>query len=168
MAVLCAGASRDVSPPVLPAMGCRISVPKGMNYALHRMWARSPTFRQQCARLREADVLVLVRFVSRWQLPQIMAAKTVFHHAESRESQLTLARVQIVRGSSDLVLLLGHELEHVMERLDHVDVLAEARRGVTAHLVTPFSVETKRAIEMGRRIRAEVITGPAEKAATGS
>jgi hypothetical protein len=151
MAVLCAGASRDVSPPVLPAMGCRISVPKDMRHALGRMWARSPTFRQQCERLREADVTVVVRFAHPGELAP-GAALTVFYHTGSR---LTVARTQIARGS-DVVLTLGHELEHVMEGLDHVDFLTDGRRGVTAHMVGR-SVETARAIAMGKRIRLEVL-----------
>jgi hypothetical protein len=57
----------------------------------------------------------------------------------------------------DYVESLAHELEHIIEQLDGVDLPGKAARrraGVTA--VSPDVFETTRATRVGQRVRSEV------------
>jgi hypothetical protein len=81
-------------------------------------------------------------------------------HAEAEISQTpTLSvRISLRGGDGELVEHLAHEIEHVLEQLDEVDLAAaeaahihgvSASRGQTAF-------ETRRAVVIGRLVAAEV------------
>ena len=57
------------------------------------------------------------------------------------------------------VELIAHELEHIVEQLDDVDLAAMSDRSNTAVRFDRFTgrYETDRAIAAGRRVRADVL-----------
>jgi hypothetical protein len=87
---------------------------------LDELWARSVTFRQQCRRLAGARALVLLQGAS--------AGETVWP-AESRiggsGDGRVMARVR-VRTGRESVEVIAHELEHVLERIDGVQLALDA------------------------------------------
>jgi TolB protein len=117
-----------------------------------RMWERSPTFRRQGRRLaaeRRLHVQLLVE-----DLP----SRRLEFHARSYltydGAALVSARVH-VRPGPDAIEHIAHELEHVLEQLDGVDVRHHEDSGM-AWKSGDGSYESRRAKEVGRRVAREV------------
>ena len=116
---------------------------------VERMWRSSPTFRAQCARLAAEPTLR----VSLWIDP--------FHPLASERAHAEISRVRGRLTHADIVLfdardaieLIAHELEHIIEQIDGVR-LREAVCG--SHHVVVTDRQSCRAIEMGKRVAAEV------------
>jgi hypothetical protein len=119
------------------------------------MRARSPTFRRQCARIAAATGLVVVIQSEPPVTPPQSAAITHFARYEFGRMRATV-RVAI---SERLPELIAHELEHVLEQLDGIDLAAKARlpsSGVSlCHCGREEAFETTRAIATGRRVADE-------------
>jgi hypothetical protein len=119
---------------------------------LRAMWERSRTFRSQCARIERTRSLKLVL---RWG--QAAQRRTSGGHAEI----VTLngrTRADIVVGreldSSQLVEVIAHEFEHVVEQLDGVRLTGRAQHGVTRDRDGNF--ETARATRIGQTVAHEM------------
>ena len=85
-------------------------------------WEHSATFREQCRTLGAARAVVIVRAASSRETLRADARITV------SDDGTLLARIRINPGSRVLEYL-AHELEHVVERVEGVDLLLESRRG---------------------------------------
>jgi hypothetical protein len=120
------------------------------------MLERSPTFRRQSARIAQASELTIeVRSEPRGA-KSTLAWTTILRHAESRELR---AIVHIVPGTS-AVELIAHEIEHVIEQLDGVNLRHKASLRATGVRVCACGdgemFETRRAIAVGRQVFREV------------
>ena len=97
---------------------CRLHVAPEAREAVARLWAGSPQFRRQCARLAEAGTPVGIVID-----PSIARA----HHAETRMlrqgRRVILANVRLGRAVAAEGQIV-HELEHVIEGLDGRGFLA--------------------------------------------
>jgi hypothetical protein len=114
-----------------------------------RAWDHSPTFRTQCWKLAAAGAVVVVRTAASNEVWR--ASSSIGVSSEGT----TVARVSVgARG--DPVELLAHEIEHVLERIDGVNYLIDARRGVSTVLLPGGAFETRRAINVGRLVADEV------------
>ena len=129
---------------------CRLVVANELLPRVTLAWERSATFRQQCARIAHAGAFVLLRTATSAQIRR---------PAQSRigvtEDGVTVAHV-LVRSTADSVEHIGHELEHLLEHLEKVDLRDKRndhRSGVTASGV---GYESDRAIDAGRRVAREV------------
>ena len=132
-----------------------LRVPAGHQTAIVQMLERSPMFRRQCLRLAGAPRLaVVVRMLhpvtggprARTQITQV-------------EGNRLLATVEI-NPLGDFMELLAHELEHIIEQLDGVDLAARstvARSGVWSCMDGTF--ETSRAVRVGTLVANEVRRG---------
>jgi Tol biopolymer transport system component len=119
------------------------------------MWQASPTFRGQWRRLAAGTgvrVSVLVEDLPR--PASSSRARTVLRH---QDGSLVSAHVYL-KPSLDAAELIAHELEHILEQLDGVDLQAQAGNGVVWESDTGV-FETRRAIEAGRRVAREITTG---------
>jgi hypothetical protein len=118
------------------------------------MLQRSSTFRRQCQRLTNTPELTV----------QVFSATSV--RADSLR-----ARTRIVRSAAGLVAtveflqladapeLIAHEIEHIIEQLDGVNLAARAvmtDSGVHARNVGEVWYETERAIRVGRTVAADM------------
>jgi hypothetical protein len=134
-------------PRVLP---CRLLAHAHLRPLLEQLWTRSVTFRQQCRRLAGAQALVLLQGAS--------ADETVWT-AESRIGVLdngrVVARVR-VRTGRESVEVIAHELEHVLERIDGVQLALDALRRGSGTTLAGGAYETRRATDAGRRVAKEV------------
>jgi hypothetical protein len=119
---------------------------------LRAMRERSRTFRSQCARIERTRSLQLVL---RWgQAPQR-------RNTGGRAEIVTLngrTRAEVVVGreldSSQLVEVIAHEFEHVVEQLDGVRLTGRAQQGVTRDRDGNF--ETARATRIGQTVAHEM------------
>jgi Tol biopolymer transport system component len=116
-----------------------------------QMWQSSRTFRRQCQRLAAAGELRVMVFLNVRQPPPAPAqAWTTLEH---RHGQLVSARVY-VRRSADTVQAVAHEIEHIIEQLDGVDLPAQAGSDHVWHTADQ-AFETRRAVAAGRRVAWE-------------
>ena len=81
-------------------------------------------------------------------------ARTVLRH---QDGSLVSAQVYL-NPSPDAAELIAHELEHVLEQVDGVDLQAQAGNGVVWKS-GDGAFETRRAIEAGRRVAREIRDG---------
>jgi hypothetical protein len=114
----------------------------------------SPTFRRQCLRIANAPrtIVVLGWFHSNTER---VRARTVLSTAPDGTRFAMVA----IRPADDQVELIAHELEHVLEQLDEVDLHALAAvptSGVRRCDCGKESFETIRAIRAGLQAAAEV------------
>jgi len=112
-------------------------------------WEHSPTFREQCRRLGAGRAAVIVRSVSSRETLRADTRITV------SEDGAILGRIRINPGSR-VIEHLGHELEHVLERVDGVNLLMESQRSGSGVFLEAGAYETRRAKDAGVRVAREV------------
>jgi hypothetical protein len=149
-AALTAGVSAALPP--------KLSIVEDLQPVVHAMWQRSPTFRQQLGRLAANDLTVLIRVAPPGTLPRGITALTDIHRAGGR---LTLASTKIGATAAYNRRLateyIAHELEHVVEQLEGVDLEAAFRARLRGVRRNRHAFETDRAVRVGRRVRQEVL-----------
>lgn len=122
-----------------------------------RMWQASPTFRRQCRRLAaEPELKVTLSREDQPSRASFANARTAFMF---RGNVLVGAQVYL-KPSEKGAEFIAHELEHILEQLDGVDLDAQAGNGAVWK-GDRTSFETRRAIEVGRRVAREIIDGAA-------
>lgn len=118
------------------------------------MLRQSPTFRRQILRIAgAADLTVRLQWVP---APWLGGARAITQFSRESTGHLS-ANVSIVRQEKD-VELIAHEMEHIIEQLDDVDLRAKAGQpdsGVRAFEGTRV-FETNRATRMGVQVAQEV------------
>lgn len=134
-------------------------VPETHRGLIAEMWERSPTFRRQANRIRANPSLVVRLYMSSSLTHSRGRAATEF---QRRDGGIIEADVYLAARPSMLELaeLIGHELEHILEQLDGVDLPQLSRlvpKQVWASVHGDF--ETARAIRTGRTVAAEVSGG---------
>ena len=122
---------------------------------LASMARRSPTFRRQCLRIAHAADLV-VRLESRPATATSgdVRAETLITRKDGRVTAI----VRLLR-LDDPVELIAHEIEHIIEQLDGVDLPARAAvtdSGVRVRAGVRPVFETTRATRIGHVVAAEV------------
>jgi len=128
-----------------------VNLEDGFEPIIRSMLEHSPTFRQQCRVLAASHVSATVRYALR--APGVASrARAIFHE---RSSGLLIANIEI-GVSPDLIELLGHEFEHLIEQLDGVDLQRLVRQGQAVRM-PDGAFETKRAIAAGQRVMGEVV-----------
>jgi len=132
-----------------------LTVPSTYTATVERMLERSPMFRRQCLRLAAARHLsVVVRMLH----PYTAGARARTQISRANDDRL-IAAVEI-NPSGDFMELLAHELEHIIEQLDGIDLAAKAavaRSGVRECVDGSF--ETSRAVRVGTLVALEARAG---------
>ena len=137
------------------AWPCRLIVPPSLNRVVTGGWDHSTSFRAQCQRLAEAQAIVIL---SAFTLPKSRPANARISISSDGN---VLARVEVPLNARTLELV-AHELEHVLEQVDGVNLPMQAalsrsltsRSGMAVRL-PGGRFETRRAIEAGLRVAAE-------------
>jgi hypothetical protein len=140
--------------PAAPRWPCRLIIADDLRASVELAWERSPTFRSQCERLAAARTLVLLHRASSAQISR-QAQSTIGVSGDG----VTIARV-LVRVNADTIELIAHELEHILERLDGVNLAERASRHRSSVTLYGDAYETDRAIDAGRRVAREVRETP--------
>jgi hypothetical protein len=118
---------------------------------------RSPTFRRQCLRLAAAPWLTVTLAPLAMRPVESMRARTQFVVSPGNR-RMALIEIGTL---DDQFELIAHEIEHVIEQLDGVDLRTRARlpsSGVR-RCDNGVSFETVRAIRAGRLAALEVRKG---------
>ena len=121
------------------------------------LWVNSPTFRKQCLKIGEHKRYRVALTIE----PQLNVNRNWRAQCVLRiySSGLVTAHVT-VPSRRDVNELIPHELEHVVEHIDGVNVKENARKhGNDAYDTGGGRIETARAMRMGRQVRAEVEAG---------
>jgi hypothetical protein len=124
-----------------------------MSHALlDEMWRGSATFRRQWTRVAAAQVRISIAF------DKSMATDSIHAQSEITRKPDLSVRISLRLVDRAAAQHLAHELEHVLEQLDEVDLaqaVASHVHGASAR-GTPPVFETRRAIVVGRLVAAEV------------
>ena len=122
---------------------------------IEELLRRSPTLRQQCARIATARQTYVTVMLSQAHLPFATRARST---ARRYQSGLLIVDVEIPAASRDFAELLAHELEHVTEFIERVDFqqLANDRRSGVVRCGPAGGFESERAKNAGRTVAAEV------------
>jgi len=118
---------------------------------LDHMWRSSPTFNRQCRRLGAAQHLRVVLRLEELQRRPSFYARTVL----GRRDGVLFAADVFLSPTPDAVEFIAHEVEHVLEQLDGVDLAAQVGSG-NVWKREDGAFETRRATDVGRRVAREV------------
>jgi hypothetical protein len=143
-----------VSQPAI-ALPLNLIVPPFLRSVVDSMMLSSPTFRRQCVRIANAPGTVVILGYFQPSDTEHIRARTVV----STTPQGTRVAMVAIRPVDDPVELIAHELEHVLEQLDDVDLAALAAvptSGVRRCDCAKETFETIRAARAGRAAAAEV------------
>lgn len=134
----------DVEPPP------NVSAPPAYRALIETMLQQSPTFRRQCARIAAEGYLTVSITPGGGRGTTAGETRVVRRPDGSRHAEI------IIWHQRHLVELIAHEIEHVVEQLDGVDLHARAAdrtSGVYENSDNRF--ETRRAVLIGRRVARE-------------
>lgn len=133
----------------LPA---RFHVTEGLRSPFLDLLAWSVTFRKQCERIVDAEVRVVVELGAPWEFDHRVNALSTLVRDEA--GRLRFVRVRLSREGR-WSELLPHELEHVIEQIEGVNLMvAAAQRNGSAWRVGS-AYETRRAHAMGHLVSRE-------------
>jgi hypothetical protein len=132
-------------------------VPSLYRPVIETMLRRSATFRRQSERIRQAPFLT----VTIENAPPPAGTNSLAWTRINRDSNSNRLQATILLGPRDrLVELLAHEIEHIIEQLDGVDLHVKSRlqsSGVRqCNCADLGAYETRRAIVTGQRVAREV------------
>lgn len=154
--MLTVAASLLVVQAVSASPTCRSEMPANIRPGIFqremfRLLDRSETFREQCTRIAATRYVRVVFGVAR-SVPDGSRAQTTI---ERFQAGAVVAFVTL-KFAEDYVELIPHELEHVIEQIEHVRLADEAARQEAWRSRTG-AYETRRAMAMGLRVRQEVM-----------
>ena len=147
--------------PSVSAIAGQAEIPSNLKISsmyrelLEKMLSQSPTFRRQLLRIAAAQELTVYLKMTAPMWPGNVRATTQFVRTDTG---LLAATVEITPRRSD-VELIAHELEHVIEQLDEVDLSAKvghSNSGVHATSGGGMVFETIRATRIGQQVAREV------------
>lgn len=136
-------AGMTVPPSALPG---NLRFAQHLRPVLEAMWRGSPSFRRQCARLGEAPHMTVVLNT------RMSGARTRLDHPEGRREASAIVWLDLV----NLHESIPHELEHVLESIDGVDVRVSSARSMRGVTRLGSSFETARAREIGATVAREL------------
>ncbi len=131
----------------------RVTLSGDLQRVAAKMMARSPTFRAQLERLGRTEGLRVTAELDPTIGHRSFRARSVIHRLRTGE---TVAFVSIASHGSP-VEWLAHELEHVLEQVEGIDLRSLARRsGSVWRSGDGDMFETERAIRAGQRVLVEM------------
>jgi hypothetical protein len=137
-----AATTLSVPPAALPG---NLRFPRHLRPVLEGMWRDSPSFRRQCSRLGEAPHMKVMLNI------RTSGARTYLDHAKGRAVS-AIVWLDLV----NLQESIPHELEHVLESIDGVDVRVSSARSMRGVKRLGSSFETERAREVGATVAREL------------
>jgi len=112
----------DARPAWSVTLPPNLNIPDIYRSYVTSMLRLSPTFRRQCLRIANALGLTVVLRQFMTRPPERLRARTSFWTARNGRRYATVE----IGPLDDQVELIAHEIEHVIERLDGVDLRARA------------------------------------------
>jgi hypothetical protein len=134
---------------------CRLIAQPSLRKVIDDAWDRSDTVRRQCEELAEARAVVVLGW----------GASDSQSHAKTGmaiEGGVVAATVRIP-PLGDTIVLLAHELQHVIERTRGIDVEVAAKRPGSGVWRAFGGYETQAAIDVSRQVAQELRENPKER-----
>jgi hypothetical protein len=129
----------------------KLTIPDVLRPTIERMLEQSPTFRRQVLRFAQAPGLMV-----RIALLQGKPSTGVRARTEMDIADRSLVANVFIKPMEDVVELIAHEFEHIIEQLDGVDLRARsAQSGTGVWSCDDGTFETKRAVRVGRLVAEE-------------
>jgi hypothetical protein len=129
-----------------------IQIDSSLEPLVRQALAYSPRFREQCRVLAAtANLRATISIGTRYPGIATRARAVVRRSA----SGVVFADI-VIKDPSEAIELLAHELEHVIEQLDGVNLTSAAKKG-QAHRLGDGAFETARAISAGQQVAGEVL-----------
>jgi len=151
-AVLRVYASERPVEPSRAELPPNLTFPDSYRELIESMLERSPTFRRQCVRLANAPAVTIQVQTLHPHAPGSARARTDIVRGEGGRIEATV----FIRPLYDPAELIGHELEHIIEQIDGVDLrLRSALPGTGVHVCVDGSFETIRAVRTGVLVSKE-------------
>jgi hypothetical protein len=141
--------SADVPPNLM--------APPGYRRLLESMLVRSGTFRRQCQRIAATRDLLVNLTASGVTRTHAIRARTRI----VRQGDLLTATIDVMR-LTDPAEVIAHEIEHIIEQLDGIDLASKVMldaTGVRASFGDETAFETRRATRVGLIVADEVRRG---------
>ena len=138
------------------SMPSSINAPDDLRHHMGWMLQRSATFRQQCRRIDVPRLHVQIR-PDVQLLDRPFRARSIIQRSETGRLTAWVAITPLGNPTQ----WLAHELEHIIEQLDGVDLAAMAARSATGVSARSDDgqYETERAVAAGQRVAQEVRDG---------
>jgi hypothetical protein len=129
-----------------------LTFPDGYRELIESMLERSPTFRRQCLRIANASGLTITIRTLHPYAAGTARARTDIVRADGGRMIATV----FIGPLHDVAELIGHELEHIIEQIDGVDLrVRSAVPGTGVHVCVDGSFETIRAVRTGVLVARE-------------
>jgi hypothetical protein len=160
-AVADSGSLGDQAQPC-PGIHSTLHIDRQLGATVHAMWHRSPTFRRQMSRLSLQPGLDTRLTIWSGALSGNARAETLLRRRKDGLRMATI-RIKLPTGEETIVELIAHELEHIVEQLDGVNLQLTVDRYGTGHGIRRGprgSFETERAQRVGLAVRAEYLREP--------
>jgi hypothetical protein len=146
----------EVAIPEQDALPSNLLITPVYRPLLESMMRQSPTFRRQCLRLANETWLTV-------SLRPFSSPPAWIHGARAitrivRESGRMFASIEVIPLSAGPEVI-AHEIEHVIEQLDEIDLASKAElsnTGVRVHDMPGRVFETTRALRAGQKVAKEV------------
>lgn len=140
---------RQQSPGHVRAWPNRIVAQPPLLQEVERAWKMSASFRRQCGALAEK------RAVADLRPGASTSGSLALNRITIADEGVVVGRVTVPLGDNTIELI-AHELEHILERAEGVDLVLESRRSNSGVWKALDGFETQRAIDMGRQVAREV------------
>jgi hypothetical protein len=127
---------------------CRLVAPSTIRSVIAKGLERSETIRRQCVELAAAQALIVLEW----------GAMDSQSHARTQIAVRDGVVVAMVKlpPLGDTIVLMAHELQHVIEQTRGLDFGAEARRAGSGVWQSLGNFETQAAIDVSRQVAQEL------------
>jgi hypothetical protein len=151
--LLVAAHAEHVTPTAASGLPANLVVPASHRHVLQEMWEKSPTFRVQCERIARARGLIIRIHL----FPSKARLANGSTHLVIKPGAALTADVYIGQHKR-VVELIAHEIEHIIERLEGIDLSQVARRAPDVVWASAEGeYETRRALRSGLVVASEVM-----------
>lgn len=134
--------------PRIDPWPCRIVAAQTLRETFEQAWDRSKTVRSQCEELAAARAVVALEWVAADSLSHAKTGMTV-------RGGVVVATVGIP-PVGETIVLLAHELQHVIEKTRGLDLDREAKRQGSGVWKAVDGYETQAAIDVTRQVSSEL------------
>jgi hypothetical protein len=134
--------------PRIDPWPCRIVAAQTLRETFEQAWDRAQTVRGQCEELAAARAVVALE----WGRPD---SRSHANTGMAIAGGVVTATVRIP-PVGDTIVLLAHELQHVVEKTRGLDLEAESKRQGSGVWKTAGGYETQAAIDVTRQVSSEL------------
>lgn len=143
-----AGAAQGAEKPSASAWPCRLIAASTLRRVVEKGMERSETIRRQCDELAAARAVVVLEW-------GVMDSQSHARTAMEVRAGVVVASVKLP-PLGDTIVLMAHELQHVIERTRGLDFHAEAERAGSGVWQSLGGYETQAAVDVSRQVAKEL------------